>query len=159
MELYSSFCGKEVIDSVYTDCRNTAANDYPQDTDAGTDYLMADWAYGVSLMDLSEYCIGKALDLDSLEGRWSKVAVRRSQKAGVLMEMGKDKPRQGKASDNSKVKHTKRNHIRNSFHRIVNRCHARCKANKKRDADCGILRQGNDQQGDSRPAWNLTENC
>lgn len=51
---------------------------------------MADWAYGVSLMDLSEYCIGKALDLDSLEGRWSKVAVRRSQKGGVLMEMGKD---------------------------------------------------------------------
>lgn len=64
MELYSSFCGKEVIDSVYTDCRNTAANDYPQDTDAGTDYLMADWAYGVSLMDLSEYCIEKALAAD-----------------------------------------------------------------------------------------------
>lgn len=32
----------------------------------------------------------EALRLDSLDGRWGKVAVRRSQKGGVLMEMGND---------------------------------------------------------------------
>lgn len=63
-ELYSSYCNIEVIDSVYTDCRQTAIQDYPDNADAGTDYLMADWAYGVSLLDLSEYCISNALDAD-----------------------------------------------------------------------------------------------
>ena len=63
-ELYSSYCNREVIDSVYTDCRQTAIQDYPDNADAGTDYLMADWAYGVSLLDLSEYCISNALDAD-----------------------------------------------------------------------------------------------
>ncbi len=31
-----------------------------------------------------------ALQMDSTDGRWDKVAVRRSQKAGILMKMGQD---------------------------------------------------------------------
>lgn len=61
-EMFSSYCSREVIDSVYADCRNSAVKEYPEDTEAGTDYLFADWAYGVSLTDLSKYCIDKALE-------------------------------------------------------------------------------------------------
>lgn len=60
-ELYSSYCDKHVIDSVYNECRRMAAEDYPADADAGADYCLADWAYGVSLLDLSAYSLEKAL--------------------------------------------------------------------------------------------------
>lgn len=63
-QMYSSYCNEEVIDSVYSSCRQIAEEDYPADMDAGTAYLMADWAYGVSLLDLSEHCIGMALKSD-----------------------------------------------------------------------------------------------
>ena len=53
-ELYSSYCDKHVVDSVYNECRRMAAEDYPADADAGTDYYLADWAYGVSLLNLTE---------------------------------------------------------------------------------------------------------
>lgn len=61
-EMYSSYCTYETLDSIYTDCRQTALKDYPDDVDAGAEYLMADWAYGVSLLELSSHCITNALD-------------------------------------------------------------------------------------------------
>lgn len=61
-ELYSSYCDKHVIDSVYSECRRMAAEDYPADEDAGADYCLADWAYGVSLLDLSAYSLEKVLE-------------------------------------------------------------------------------------------------
>lgn len=60
-ELYSSFCSKDALDSVYTDCRQMAVKDYPGDVDAGAEYYLADWAYGVSLLDLSDVCLDKVL--------------------------------------------------------------------------------------------------
>ena len=61
-ELYSSYCDKHVIDSVYSECRRMAAEDYPADADAGADYCLADWAYGVSLLDLSAHSLENALE-------------------------------------------------------------------------------------------------
>ena len=66
-ELYTTYCSKDVIDSVYTECRQMAINDYPDNVDAGTDYYVADWAYGVSLLDLSKLCLDKALQKTSPE--------------------------------------------------------------------------------------------
>lgn len=66
-ELYSSYCSKDVIDSVYTECHQMAINDYPDNVDAGTDYYVADWAYGVSLLDLSKLCLDEALRTTSPE--------------------------------------------------------------------------------------------
>ena len=60
-ELYSSYCDKHVIDSVYNECRQMAVEDYPANADAGADYYMADWAYGVSLLDLSGLYLDNAL--------------------------------------------------------------------------------------------------
>lgn len=60
-ELYSSYCDKHVIDSVYNECRQMAAKDYPADAGAGADYYLADWAYGVSLLDLSGLYLDNAL--------------------------------------------------------------------------------------------------
>ena len=40
------------------------------------------------MMVISIMVLEAALALDSLDGRWNKVAVRRSQKGGVLIEMG-----------------------------------------------------------------------
>lgn len=66
-ELYSSYCSKDVIDSVYTECKQMAMNDYPDNVDAGTEYYLADWAYGVSLLDLSKLSLDKALQKTSPE--------------------------------------------------------------------------------------------
>lgn len=60
--LYDSYCTKETIDSVYSASRVEAEADYAGDADAATCYLIADWAYNVSLIDLSEYFIESALD-------------------------------------------------------------------------------------------------
>ena len=62
--LFSSFCSKEVVDSVYNECRIEAESEFGKDAAVGTDYLMADWAYRVSLLDLAEHCLDKALDSD-----------------------------------------------------------------------------------------------
>ena len=61
-ELYSSFCSKDVVDSVYNEFRIEAESEFGKDASVGADYLMADWAYGVSLLDLSDHFLEKALD-------------------------------------------------------------------------------------------------
>ena len=63
-ELYSSFCTKDVVDSVYNECRIEAESEFGKDAAVGTDYLMADWAYRVSLLDLAEHCLDNVLDSD-----------------------------------------------------------------------------------------------
>ncbi len=61
-EMFSSFCTQEVVDSVYNECRIEAGSEFGDDASAGTYYLMADWAYGVSLLDLTDYLLDNALD-------------------------------------------------------------------------------------------------
>ncbi|MBO7192340.1 MAG: LuxR family transcriptional regulator [Bacteroidales bacterium] len=61
-EMYSSYCSKEVVDSVYNEFRIQAKDEFGKDASIGADYLMADWAYGVSLLDLADYFIDNALD-------------------------------------------------------------------------------------------------
>lgn len=63
--LYSSYCTKEVVDSIYTDCRCQASEYYPTDSDAGAKYLLADWAYGVSLLDLSQMLLEDVLETEA----------------------------------------------------------------------------------------------
>lgn len=63
-EMYSSFCEKETIDSVYNEISVKAKDEFGRDADVGIDYLMADWAYGVSLLNMSAYYIDKALAAD-----------------------------------------------------------------------------------------------
>lgn len=60
--MYSSYCTEDVLDSVLVDCRHKAREYYPDDIEAGADYLFADWAYGVSLLDLSQFCIEEVLE-------------------------------------------------------------------------------------------------
>ena len=60
-ELYLQNCPKDVVDSVYMECGIQAETEYDSDSQPGTDYLMADWAFGENLLDLSEYCINRAL--------------------------------------------------------------------------------------------------
>ena len=60
-EMYSSFCSKEVVDSVYNEFRIQADDEFGKDASVGADYLMADWAYGVSLLDLADLCLDNAL--------------------------------------------------------------------------------------------------
>ena len=60
-EMYSSFCSKEVVDSVYNEFRIHADDEFGKDASVGADYLMADWAYGVSLLDLADFCLDNAL--------------------------------------------------------------------------------------------------
>ena len=59
--MYSSFCSKEVVDSVYNEFRIQADDEFGRDASVGADYLMADWAYGVSLLDLADFCLDNAL--------------------------------------------------------------------------------------------------
>ncbi len=59
---YSEHCSKETIDSVYSASLAEAQKEYSADVDAATCYLMSDWAYGESLLDLSEHLIGAALE-------------------------------------------------------------------------------------------------
>lgn len=61
---YDSYCSKETIDSVYTASLAETSEEYGDDAEAAAWYYMADWAYNVSLMDLSEHCISIALDSD-----------------------------------------------------------------------------------------------
>lgn len=61
-ELYSSYFSKEVVDSVYNEIRIQAEDEFGKDASVGVDYLMADWAYGVSLLDLADHFIDSALD-------------------------------------------------------------------------------------------------
>ena len=61
---YDSYCSKETIDSVYTASLAETSEEYGADAEAAAWYYMADWAYNVSLMDLSEHCISIALDSD-----------------------------------------------------------------------------------------------
>lgn len=61
-EMYSSYCSKEVVDSVYNELRIQAEDEFGKDASVGADYLMADWAYGVSLLDLADLCLDNALD-------------------------------------------------------------------------------------------------
>ena len=60
-EMYSSYCSKEVVDSVYNEFRIQADDEFGKDASVGADYLMADWAYGVSLLDLADLCLDNAL--------------------------------------------------------------------------------------------------
>lgn len=60
-ELYLQNFPKEVVDSVYVECGVQAETEYKSDSGIGTDYLMADWAFGENMLDLSEYCINRAL--------------------------------------------------------------------------------------------------
>lgn len=62
--MYVSYCTDEKLDSIYVDCRQKAGEFYPDDIDSGTDYLFADWAYGVSLLDLAQFCIEDVLESD-----------------------------------------------------------------------------------------------
>ena len=62
--LYSSYCTKEAVDSIYADCRCQASGYYPADSDAGAKYLLADWAYGVSLLDLSHVLLEDVLEAE-----------------------------------------------------------------------------------------------
>ncbi len=59
--MYSSYCTEDVLDSVFVDCRLKAGEYYPDDVETGADYLFADWAYGVSLLNLSQFCIESVL--------------------------------------------------------------------------------------------------
>ena len=61
-EMYSSYFSKEVVDSVYNEIRIQAEDEFGKDASVGVDYLMADWAYGVSLFDLADHFIDSALD-------------------------------------------------------------------------------------------------
>lgn len=61
---YDSYCSKETIDSVYTASLAETSEEYGADAEAAAWYYMADWAYNVSLMDLSEHCIDVALNSD-----------------------------------------------------------------------------------------------
>jgi DNA-binding CsgD family transcriptional regulator/tetratricopeptide (TPR) repeat protein len=61
---YDSYCSKETIDSVYTASLAETSEEYGADAEAAAWYYMADWAYNVSLMDLSEHCIDVALTSD-----------------------------------------------------------------------------------------------
>ena len=61
-EMYSSCFSKEVVDSVYNEIRIQAEDEFGKDASVGVDYLMADWAYGVSLLDLADHFIDSALD-------------------------------------------------------------------------------------------------
>jgi ATP/maltotriose-dependent transcriptional regulator MalT len=58
---YSEYCSKETVDSVYSASLAEAKKEYDTDTDAATLYLMSDWAYGESMLDLSEHLIQAAL--------------------------------------------------------------------------------------------------
>ena len=60
-EMYSSFCSAEVVDSLYHEFTIQAEEEYEKDASVGADYLMADWAYGVSLLDLADHCLDNAL--------------------------------------------------------------------------------------------------
>lgn len=60
--LFSSYCTEEVVDSVYKEASRKAADEFGKDADSGTCYLMADWAYGVSLLDMSQFLLNKALN-------------------------------------------------------------------------------------------------
>lgn len=61
-ELYKQYCTKEVVDSVYASCSDLAEIDYKDNVEAGTDFLMADWAFNENLINLSAYQIKKALN-------------------------------------------------------------------------------------------------
>ena len=61
-ELYKQYCTEEVVDSVYVACSNLAGIDYKDNVEAGTAFLMADWAFNENLINLSAYQIKKALD-------------------------------------------------------------------------------------------------
>ena len=61
-EMYSSYFSKEVVDSVYNEIRIQAEDEFGKDASVAVDYLMADWAYGVSLLDLADHFIDSALD-------------------------------------------------------------------------------------------------
>ena len=60
-EMYSTYCSAEVVDSLYHEFSIQAEEEYGADASVGTEYLMADWAYGVSLLDLADHCLDKAL--------------------------------------------------------------------------------------------------
>lgn len=64
LDFFSSYCSKETVDSVYNDCYIKAVDEFGEDAPTGTYYLMADWAYATSLLDLSQYCLDKAFDYD-----------------------------------------------------------------------------------------------
>ncbi len=59
---YETYCSKETVDSVYNASLTEASEEYGDDAEAAAWYYMADWAYNVSLLDLSEHCIDVALD-------------------------------------------------------------------------------------------------
>ena len=61
-ELYRQYCTEEVVDSVHTACVDLARIDYKDDVEAGTAFLMADWAFNENLINLSAHQIKKALD-------------------------------------------------------------------------------------------------
>ena len=62
LELYSPKYTSETMDSVYNACLVEAGSCYEQDMEQACCYLMADWAYGESMLDLSEYLIERALE-------------------------------------------------------------------------------------------------
>ena len=62
---YDTYCSKETVDSVYAECMAEAKAEYDQDAEVAASYYMADWAYNVSLLDLSDYFITDALEADT----------------------------------------------------------------------------------------------
>lgn len=62
---YDTYCSKETVDSVYAECMAEAKAEYHQDAEVAASYYMADWAYNVSLLDLSDYFITDALEADT----------------------------------------------------------------------------------------------
>lgn len=62
---YDTYCSKETVDSVYAKCMAEAKAEYDQDAEVAASYYMADWAYNMSLLDLSDYFITDALEADT----------------------------------------------------------------------------------------------
>lgn len=62
---YDTYCSKETVDSVYAECMAEAKAEYDQDAEVAASYYMADWAYNMSLLDLSDYFITDALEADT----------------------------------------------------------------------------------------------
>ena len=59
--LYAHFCTRETLDSAYVECGKEAQQEETSCKQACTDYLMAEWAYENSCLQLSEYYVDKAI--------------------------------------------------------------------------------------------------
>ena len=86
--LYSHFCTSQTLDSVYVECEKDAALDETECNQACADYYMAEWAYGNSYLQLSEYYIEKALsskpaDKEFVAGCLSRASIIQQRKGNL----------------------------------------------------------------------------